>query len=171
MKKKDILTALFTLLLLVAAGYLWLAPSGLQRVPDLTLEIIDGRKLNLTQLKGRPVLVTFWATSCPGCIKEMPHLIDLYKALNPRGLEIIGIAMPYDRPDHVLEMVRQKQLPYPIALDLQGTAMHAFDEVKLTPTSFLIDPQGRIVMHKIGEMDMAKLQQQIENYLQHNTQG
>ena len=166
MKKKDLITAFFTLLLLVAVGYLWLAPSGAQKAPELTLEIIDGRKLSLASLQGRPVLITFWATSCPGCIKEMPHLIELYKELGPKGLEIIGIAMPYDRPDHVLEMVRQKQLNYPIAIDIQGHAIRAFNDVQLTPTSFLSDPQGRIALHKIGEMDMTKLHHQIESYLQ-----
>ena len=154
MKTKDILITLFAVLILSSIAYLWMAPSGAQQVPDITLQLIDGKKLKLSSLKGKPVLITFWATSCPGCIKEMPHLVELYHELHSKGLEIIGIAMPYDRPDYVMEMVKQKNLPYLIAFDLKGVAVKAFGKVSLTPTSFLIDEQGRIIKKKIGEMNM-----------------
>jgi len=154
MKTKQILISIFAIILLSSIVYLWLAPSGGQQAPDLTLQLIDGKKLKLSSLKGKPVLITFWATSCPGCIKEMPHLIELYNELHEQGLEIIGIAMPYDRPDYVMEMVKQKELPYHIAFDLKGEAVRAFGKVSLTPTSFLIDDQGQIVKKKIGEMKM-----------------
>lgn len=154
MKTKQILISIFAIILLSSIVYLWLAPSGAQRAPDLTLQLIDGKKLKLSNLKGKPVLITFWATSCPGCIKEMPHLIELYNEMHEQGLEIIGIAMPYDRPDYVMEMVKRKKLPYHIAFDLKGEAVRAFGKVSLTPTTFLIDDQGRIVKKKIGEMKM-----------------
>ena len=166
MKIKDILVGVFALALIGGAAYLWLAPSGLQQAPQHKFTIVDGRTIDLENLKGRPVLVTFWATSCPGCIKEMPHFIELYHELAPRGLEIIGVAMAYDPPNHVMEMRKRKQIPYPIALDLDSSAALAFGEVKLTPTSFLIDPNGRIVKHKIGEVDMATLRALIEPMLQ-----
>lgn len=84
----------------------------------------------------------------------MPHLVELYHEMHEQGLEIIGIAMPYDRPDYIMEMVKQKKLPYPIAFDLKGEAVLAFGKVSLTPTSFLIDDKGKIVKKKIGEMKM-----------------
>ena len=154
MKTKDILIAIFAILIVGSIAYLWVAPSGAQQAPDITLQLINGKKLPLSDLKGKPVLITFWATSCPGCIKEMPHLIELYHELHSKGLEIIGIAMPYDRPDYVMEMVKQKKVPYLIAFDLKGEAVRAFGNVSLTPTSFLIDAQGKIVKKKIGEMKM-----------------
>jgi len=154
MKTKDIFITLFAVLILSTIVYLWLAPSGLQKAPDITLQLIDGKKIKLNDLKGKPVLITFWATSCPGCIKEMPHLIELYHELHSKGLEIIGIAMPYDRPDYVMEMVKRKKVPYKIAFDLKGDAVRAFGNVSLTPTSFLIDDEGKIVKKKIGEMNM-----------------
>lgn len=165
MKTKDILITLFATLILGSIVYLWLAPSGLQKAPNLTLQLIDGKKLNLQSLKGRPVLITFWATSCPGCIKEMPHLVELYNELHPKGLEIIGIAMPYDRPDYVMEMVKRKKLPYPIAFDLKGEAIRAFGNVSLTPTTFLIDDKGNIIKHKIGEMKMEVWKKRIISIL------
>ncbi len=165
MKTKDILIAFFAVLILGSIAYLWIAPSGAQQVPDITLQLIDGKKLKLSSLKGKPVLITFWATSCPGCIKEMPHLIELYNELHSKGLEIIGIAMPYDRPDYIMEMVKRKKVPYRIAFDLKGDAVRAFGKVSLTPTTFLIDNNGKIVKKKIGEMKMDVWKNRITSIL------
>jgi peroxiredoxin len=171
MQTKDKIIALFSIAVLVLLAYLWFGPSGVQPAPDIDLKVIDGRTLDLKQMRGQPVLVTFWATSCPGCIKEMPHLIELYHQLHDKGLEIIAVAMPYDRPDHVMEMAKRKQIPYPIAIDIKGEAVAAFGNVKLTPTSFLIDPDGKIVKQKIGEMDMTQLRQQITAMLNNSKQA
>jgi peroxiredoxin len=162
MKTKNSLITVVALLILAGLSYLWVAPSGLQKAPELTLQLIDGRKVALSTFKGKPLLITFWATSCPGCIKEMPHLVELYKEMKPKGLEIIGIAMPYDRPDYIMEMVKRKNLPYLIAYDLKGEAANAFGQVSLTPTTFLIDDQGKIVKKKIGEMNMDEWHKRIE---------
>jgi peroxiredoxin len=162
MKKHTLIAS--TLLLATAAllGYLWLTPSGgLKPAPAITLTTLQGEPLTLAALRGRPVLVTFWATTCPGCIKEMPHLVELYQELAPRGLEIIAIAMEYDPQEQVRTMVAQKQLPYPVAIDSDGSAAQAFGGVSLTPSSFLIDPQGRIVQYKLGEMDMPAVHNRI----------
>ena len=165
MKTKNILIALFAILILASIAYLWITPSGAQQAPDITLQLIDGKKLQLSNLKGKPVLITFWATSCPGCIKEMPHLIELYHELHSKGLEIIGIAMPYDRPDYVMEMVKRKKVSYPIAFDLKGEAVRAFGNVSLTPTTFLIDDKGKIIKKKIGEMKMDVWEKRIISIL------
>jgi len=162
MKTKDIIISVFGILIISSIAYLWLAPSGLQPAPKISLQLIDGKKLNLQDLNGKPILITFWATSCPGCIKEMPHLAELYNELHKDGLEVIGIAMPYDRPDYVMEMIKQKKVPYNIAYDLKGEAIKAFGDVSLTPTTFLIDHRGKIVKKKIGEMDMAVWKKRIE---------
>lgn len=160
MKLKEITLGLFIILLLGGVGYLWFTPSGMQKAPAIQVTTLDGQSVSLKSLQGRPVLVTFWATTCPGCVKEMPHLVDLYRELGPKGLEIVAIAMSYDPPEQVRELARQKQLPYTVALD-DGSAASAFGDVKLTPTNFLIDPQGRIVQQKLGEMDMEQLRQRI----------
>ena len=159
---RDWLIAGFLAAILIGIGYVWLSPAGIQPAPSLSMKSLPGgHTIDLAKLRGRPVLVTFWATSCPGCIKEMPHLIELYKELNPKGLEIIGIAMHYDRPDHVMAMQKSKGIPYPITWDGSSAASHAFGRVTLTPTSFLIDPNGQIVSQTIGEMDMQLLHAQI----------
>ena len=161
MKLKDIVIPLVIIVLFSTLGWLWLAPAGLKASPDITLLSIDGKAVNLAELRGKPVLVTFWATTCPGCMKEMPHLIELHDELSPQGLEIIGIAMSYDPPNQVLAMRKARNIPYTIALDIHSDAARAFGDVSLTPTSFLIAPDGRIVLQKIGEMDMESVRQQI----------
>lgn len=171
MKSKDKIISLFAVALLILLAYLWLGPGGVQPAPDISFKTLDGRTIALKDLRGKPVLVTFWATSCPGCIKEMPHLVELYNDLQRRGLELIAVAMPYDRPDHVVEMVKRKALPYPVAIDIDGKAVAAFGKVQLTPTSFLINPAGQIVKQKIGEMNMAQLHQQIVSMLANAQQG
>ena len=121
--------------------------------------------LTLKQLRGKPVLVTFWATTCPTCIQEMPHLIELYRDLNPKGLEMIGVAMSYDPPEQVRALAQQRQIPYPIVLDTQARIAREFDNVRLTPTSVLISPEGRIVQYRLGLLDLPQLRETIQKML------
>ncbi len=165
MKLRDIAITAFAILLVGLLGFLWFSPSGMQAAPQLSMTSLDGRQFSLQQLRGKPVMVVFWATTCPGCIKEMPHLVELYKEYHPRGLELIGIAMEYDPPEQVMELVTLRRLPYPIVLDSKGEAARAFGDVKLTPTSFLIDPNGQIVQQRLGEMDFDQLKARIRGML------
>ena len=165
MKRNSLLFSLLGLILLLAIGYYGFISSNIHTAPHINFSIVDGRTLNLEQLQGQPVLVVFWATSCPGCIREMPHLIELYSELAPRGLEIIAVAMAYDPPNRVMAMRQQKQIPYPVALDIQGKVASAFGDVHQTPNTFLIDPQGRIVKQFIGRLDMAQLRADLHSML------
>lgn len=144
-------------LLAVGLAVDWPDETGPEQAPDITLSTLTGEKVSLQQLRGRPVLVNFWATSCAQCVHELPRLAELYREAAAQGLEIIAIAMPYDRPDHVLAMSRAKQIPYPVALDINGAATRAFGDVRLTPAFFLIAPDGRIVHRATGPLDKAKL--------------
>ena len=165
MRARETLAGLFILAVAGVSFWLWLSPAGLKWAPDVTFTTLQGKRISMDGLRGRPVLVTFWATTCPGCLKEMPHLVELYEELGNGRFELIGVAMSYDPPNRVLELTTERQLPYPIALDLDGTLAAAFGDVMLTPTSFLIDPDGRIIRHRIGEMDMSELRREIDNLL------
>jgi len=162
---KETLIAGVALVFVLAFAAIWLMPAGLREAPPLVGQTLEGRTLTLQQLRGRPVLVTFWATTCPACIEEMPHLVELYRDLNPKGLEIIGVAMAYDPPEQVRALTQQHQIPYPIVLDSQSQIAREFDNVRLTPTTVLISPDGRIVQYRLGMLDMPKLRETIENLL------
>jgi peroxiredoxin len=133
--------------------------------PASTFTTITGEKISLDDLRGKVVLVNFWATSCPGCIKEMPGMIETYQQYKGKGFEIIAVAMPYDPPNYVLKFVQDRQLPFPVALDVKGEAVAAFGNVSLTPTSFLIGKDGALLEKKIGELDFAKLKATLDKQL------
>ncbi|MEM7208481.1 MAG: TlpA disulfide reductase family protein [Pseudomonadota bacterium] len=166
MKTKDIAIGAVAALFISALAYVWLAPAGFGSAPSVTFKTLTGEQIQLDDLRGKPVLVTFWATSCVGCMREMPHLIEMHHDLHAQGLEIIGVAMDYDPPNHVVETVESRQVPYTISLDIDGAIAAAFDQVRLTPTNYLINPDGRVVFKKIGEMDIAKLRDDIIQMLQ-----
>lgn len=165
LKAKDLSILLFATVLIAVLGYVWFSPSGVKPTPTVSVTGLNGQVIDLAGYRGRPLLVTFWATSCPGCVKEIPHLIELHNELAAKGLEIVGIAMQYDPPNQVRELVNLRKVPYTIALDRDGSAALAFGDVKLTPTSFLIDPQGRIVQQRLGDLDMNDLRNRINGML------
>ena len=95
----------------------------------------------------------------------MPHLISLYNDLSDQGLEIIGVAMSYDPPNQVVKLTRLRQVPYMISLDLDGAIAKAFDNVILTPTTFLIAQDGTVISQSTGKLNIKKLRTQIEQLL------
>ena len=133
-------------------------------VPETTFSTITGEKIVLSELRGKPVIVTFWATDCASCIQEIPHLVELYRQYHDKGLEIIAVAMSYDPPNHVIDMSKAQQLPYNVALDMQAENAHAFGDVSLTPTTFLIAPNGRIALQKTGLFDLTEIKTQLSNF-------
>jgi peroxiredoxin len=166
-KRKDIFIAALVIGFLAMLTYVWFSPAGKNTAPDLTVETTTGQKINFSKLsEKKPVLVTFWATTCRSCLEEMPHLIELYEELNGKGLELISVTMDYDPPILVVGMIRKRSIPYPVVMDLNKQIVRAFGMTSsITPTTFLIAPGGRIVMQKSGLLDMQQLKQQIVRYL------
>ncbi len=151
--------------LVVLAGAAALLLTGGQEAPKASFTLLSGEKLALESLKGKVVLVNFWATSCPGCIREMPQLVETYTKYQGKGFETVAVAMSYDPPEYVRAFADKSRLPFKVALDADGAAAKAFGEVRLTPTSFVLDKEGRVVRRILGEPDFAKLHQLIEEKL------
>jgi len=133
--------------------------------PAVTFTTLEGKPIALEALRGKVVLVNFWATSCPGCIKEMPGMIETYLQYKNKGFEIVAVAMSYDPPNYVLNFVQTRQLPFPVALDVDGAHARAFGNVQLTPTSFIIGKDGAVLEQKIGELDFVKLKALLDKEL------
>jgi peroxiredoxin len=108
-------------------------------------------------LRGKVVMVNFWATSCATCVKEMPQMVDTYNKFKGQGLEFVAVAMKYDRPDYVLNFTETRQLPFTVALDTGGDIAKAFNDVQLTPTTYVIDKNGKIIKRYVGEPDFGAL--------------
>ena len=134
-------------------------------VPAVTFTSIKGEKISATDLRGRVAIINFWATDCPVCIKEMPEMVRTYDRYRERGLEFIAVAMRHDPPNRVIHYAESKRLPFRIALDPMGELASAFGSVTFTPTTFVIDRRGRIVLKIAGEPDFAKLRRLLEEKL------
>jgi peroxiredoxin len=158
------LQVLSALMMVVVLGAVFILTQH-KPAPDIRFPLLDGRELALSSLIGRPVLVTFWASTCIECRKEMPDLVALYEELSPSGFEIIAVAMPYDPPNRVLETSVKMELPYAVALDIDGAAVQAFGNVGVTPSSFLIAPDGSIVLSHTGVLDIDRLRRQVIDML------
>ncbi|MDH5357616.1 MAG: TlpA family protein disulfide reductase [Gammaproteobacteria bacterium] len=152
--KKYSLIALIVLVGLLAIRSL---NNNQQLLPDITFTDIDGEQHSLMDYKGKPILMIFWATDCPGCIQEMPDLIKLHNDFSGQGLTMIGVAMPHDSLDHIISMRQTRELPYIITWDKNAGISQAFDNIRVTPTHFLINPEGEIVMRKIGSLNLNLL--------------
>lgn len=124
---------------------------------------IEGEKLVLAQMRGKVVLVNFWATDCAVCLKKMPAMAELYRRLEAQPFEAVFIAMPHDRPDHVLSYAKRNELPFKVALDVQGKLVRAFGDVSVTPMTFIVDKRGRIVRRIVGAPDFDALREFIED--------
>ncbi len=142
----------------------WLAQAD-KNAPDEGFMTITGQPIALKELRGKPVLVVFWATDCPSCLKEIPDLRALYQRYHALGLEIIAVAMAYNPPSEVVAVSRAMQLPYPVALDLNSAHAKAFGDVQLTPSTFLINPKGMIEKKITGLFDKGEMQAAIEQFL------
>lgn len=133
--------------------------------PASTFVLIDGAKTTTADLKGKVTLVNFWATTCVSCVKEMPALVSTYNKYRDRGYETVAVAMSYDQPAWVLNFAQTRQLPFKVALDNTGELAKNWGDVKITPTTYLVDKQGNIVKRYVGEPDMAALHKLIEELL------
>jgi thiol-disulfide isomerase/thioredoxin len=133
--------------------------------PDVTLTLLNGAQPRIADLRGKVVLMSFWSTTCAPCMEEMPVLIEFHRRNAPRGLVTIAVAMKHDRPDLVLGFTQRRQLPFDVALDVQGEVAQAFFRTEVTPTKYLIDPQGSVVRTHVGRTDFADLQQRIDGLL------
>ncbi|GMR06083.1 MAG: TlpA disulfide reductase family protein [Gammaproteobacteria bacterium] len=131
-----------------------------KQLPELELILINGDKLNLSALTGKPALLNFWATTCTPCRKEMPDLARLYRSFSAKGVRVVGIAMSYDRPDQVIAFQQKYQIPYTLALDLDSTAAKAFDVVAI-PETVLISPRGQVVYRHSGVINIEDMQKRI----------
>ena len=157
-----IIVGLLALALGIAAYLAFLAP---QPAPQVTFVTLTGQRFSTADLRGKVVLVNFWATSCVTCVKEMPRITATYDKYKDRGFDTIAVAMSYDPPNYVLKYAEVNRLPFKVALDTNGTLARNFGDVRLTPTTFILDKRGNVVARYLGEPDFAALDRLLEQKL------
>ena len=147
------------------AAWLVLA-SAPQPAPQVKFATLKGELITTSDLRGKVTLINFWATSCAPCVKELPGIAATWKKYNAQGFEVIAVAMEYDPSNYVKNFTERNQLPFKVALDARGEIAREFGkvsgEVRVVPTSFVIDKRGRIIKSYLGELDFVKFQALLE---------
>jgi thiol-disulfide isomerase/thioredoxin len=154
MKNRSYLKRLLTLGLCI--GWVFLLPHCSKEgkapspalAPDFTLKTLDGQEMTLSKLKGKVVLLDFWATWCAPCRAAIPHLINLQKTYQEKGVEVIGMNMDKGDVETVRRFVKSMDIPYPITLTPEEVSRNY--GVTGLPTTILIDKEGRIRQKLLG---------------------
>ena len=154
----------FSLALALAAS-LTLAGCGKDAAPESTFVLLDGGKQTTQDLKGKVTLVNFWATSCTTCVAEMPQIVATYDKFRAKGYDTVAVAMQYDPPSYVVNFAETRKLPFKVAIDNTGAVAKAWGDIKLTPTTFVLNKQGEIVKRYVGAPNFDELHKLIEKLL------
>lgn len=135
-------------------------------IAALKLQTLEGHELSFAAMQqaGKVVVVNFWATNCATCKKEMPNMVAVHQKYHTRGLEYVSIAMNYDDPEIVRKYASTNQLPFKMVWDQTGQAASAFGEILGTPTTYVIDTQGKIKRY-VGEPDWTQFHAELERAL------
>lgn len=157
-----------TLVLLGLIVYVWFRPPAWvsdenRAAPEMKAVLLDGRQVSLEQLRGKVVLVNFWATWCPYCRHEMPDMERFYGDYRAQGFEILALSQD-DAPEPVRQFMAKDGYHFPAAM-AQPEQAASLGGVSRLPTSFIIDRQGR-VRHKIsGQVHYARLESLVKPLL------
>lgn len=125
-----------------------LDPTG-KPAPDFTLQTLDGKDVTLSSLRGKAVLLNFWATWCGPCKIEMPWFVELQKEYGSQGLQIVGVAMDDSSTQDIQTFVKEMGVNYPVLLGKEAVGQ-AYGGVDVLPTTFFIDRNGDIVAREFG---------------------
>ncbi len=116
--------------------------------PDFTLKTLDNQEITLSALRGKVVLLDFWATWCGPCRESIPHLVHLYKTNKEKGFEVVGLSLDRTDTEKIVRFAQSLAIPYPIAVCPDEVA-RSYGVTSL-PATFVVDKQGRIREKAVG---------------------
>jgi cytochrome c biogenesis protein CcmG/thiol:disulfide interchange protein DsbE len=143
------------------------AKNLIETAPDLSRNDLAGNPVHLIDYRGRVVLLNFWATWCGPCREEMPRFSQWERNYGAKGLRVIGISMD-DDAESARAFLKQHPVSYPIVVG-DAKLGESFGGVLGLPTTYLIDPRGRIVARYQGESNLKKMEAEIQTQLSHIT--
>ena len=125
-----------------------------QRPPSFSVEDLDGASHTLEDYRGQVLVLHFWASWCPFCRGEIPKLRRLHEEWAQRGVRVLAVSVDA-HPDRLRQFIAQAKLPYPIVADVERQAsLASVYEVSGLPTTYLIGPDGRIILETAGQFDL-----------------
>ena len=119
------------------------------RAPDFELPTLEGKSLKLSDLRGKAVLLNFWATYCEPCKIEMPWFVELQKEYGPQGFQIVGVAMDDASIEDIAKFAKEMGVNYPILLGRESVGQ-SYGGVSVLPTTFFVDRDGRLIAREFG---------------------
>jgi peroxiredoxin len=144
------------------------APPSIQMnssaAPDFTLQSLDGKSVRLSDFRGKPVVLNFWATWCSPCKIEMPWFVDLQKQYGPAGLQFLGVAMDDASTKDIAEFAESMKVNYPILIGKDSVG-DAYGGVQFLPETFYIDRDGKIVDKAFGLKGRGEIEDAIKKIL------
>jgi thiol-disulfide isomerase/thioredoxin len=117
--------------------------------PDFELRALDGNNLKLSDLRGKAVLLNFWATYCGPCKIEMPWFVELQKEYGPQGFQIVGVAMDDASTEDIAKFAKEMGVNYPILLGKESVGQ-SYGGVSVLPTTFFLDRDGKLIAREFG---------------------
>ena len=141
------------------------ACGGRETAPDFRYTLLDGSQAQSQALRGKVVLLNFWATSCATCVQEMPQIASTHEKFKARGFDTLAVAMSYDPPAAVADFAESRRLPFGVVIDNTGAIAKGFGDLKATPTTYLIDKRGAIAKRYVGAPDFGALHALVERLL------
>lgn len=145
----------------------FLPPVFPRPAPAFVVETLNGEDKTLADLKGKVVLVDFWATWCKPCLETMPQLQKLYEANANKGFEVLGVSIDEekDRAKKVNKMVDKMNISYPIFVDAKPMpAWHQF-KVKAIPAMYLLNGDGQVVAQWVGKIDYDEVKKEVVGWI------
>ena len=135
-----------------------------QAAPDFMLEKIDGGNYTLSESKGKVIIIDFWATWCPPCVKGVPEFSELYNEYKDKGLEVVGLSVDRGGPGVVQKFVDKNNVPYPVMMANMGT-IESYEVFSGIPTTFIVDREGKVVAKVVGYRPKSYFEDQVKSLL------
>jgi peroxiredoxin len=132
--------------------------------PDFELTSLDGRKVKLSDYRGKAVLLNFWATWCSPCKVEMPWFVDLQKKYGNDGLVVLGVAMDDTDNSKIAQFASEMGVNYPVLLGTDKVS-EQYGNVQFLPTTFYIDREGKIIGKGTGLLGRGEIEENIQKAL------
>ena len=170
---------------------------GRAAVPELTLKYLNGETVNLSDYRGKVLVVNFWATWCLPCIVEIPYLVDIYRDYKDKGVQLIGVSMDFEAdPEYIQEFCREAGMDYPVSKVKDYAEVQRIDRiwsavkeiptlsglgdgelelrdgsVVVMPTTFIIDQDGNIFRKHVGPRERKDLEPELDMLLKRGAEG